>query len=87
MIVKYVKGRKKRYKNAAVFNRECSTRNPTEVCTLQRLHCKRGGGGVATVSTSFRGRGNGTWRLHFADCGILKRHLKKRVDDPRGRLK
>jgi hypothetical protein len=86
-VTKRVGGKVKRYKNLASFNRECGARRGN-ICHLVNLRCTKDGGGLATVRSNYPGdpgifhRGakpSGTWLLHFADCGIMKSHLRKRV--------
>lgn len=89
-IVKFTGGKKKLYTNLSVFNSECSSRGVRgNVCELKALRCKATGGGIATVQSkagAIKGRARGTWRLHFASCRVLVKHLKKRVIDKTGLL-
>lgn len=86
-IQKRVGGKLRRYKNLATFNKECSTRGRTHsesvICDLTNARKLRDGSGMATVRaiplTSAGVRKRGTWLLHFADYGVMKRHLKNRI--------
>ncbi len=86
-ITKKVGGKIRRYRNLATFNRECTKRSTSgNACVLTNLRCLKNGGGLATVKSermhpnySRRARPAGTWLLHFADCSILKGHLRGRV--------
>jgi hypothetical protein len=89
-IQKRVKGKLRRYKNLATFNKECakSTRSRVHsgsvLCMLDNVRTLRDGSGMATVRTVPMVSGNdgkrGTWLLHFASASVMKRHLKGRVD-------
>lgn len=89
-VTKFVPGKRaKTYKNLASFNKECPSRGDGGmICFTTNVRCLRDGGGLATVGvTKYMGRGTaGRWRLHFADCGVMKRHLKKRTASTRGTL-
>jgi hypothetical protein len=88
-IQKRVKGKLKRYKNLAAFNRECakSTRSRVHsesmLCMLENTRKLKDGSGLATVKvralTNQGTRKNGTWLLHFASHDVMQRHLKGRV--------
>ena len=80
-------GKRRTYTNLAVFNSTCSKRGwRGPRCALENLRCTKkyvaGVGGLATI----RVEGRGTWLLSFADCNVLKDHLRGRVEDPRGFL-
>lgn len=83
-------GKRRRYKNLATFNKECTKRSSRgNVCFLTNMRCLKDGGGLATVrsvGTSDRSkksryldRPTGLWRLHFMSCSVMKRHLKGRT--------
>lgn len=80
-------GKLRRYRNLASFNKECTKRSTGgNNCVLTNLRCTRNGGGLATVKSermhphySRRARPAGTWLLHFADCSVMKGHLRGRV--------
>lgn len=88
-IQKRVKGKLKRYKNLASFNKECakSTRarihGESMLCHLDNVRKLKDGSGMATVTvtpmTTAGSRKRGTWLLHFASHEVMKRHLKGRV--------
>jgi hypothetical protein len=88
-VQKRVKGKLRRYKNLATFNKECakSTRarihSGSVMCQLENVRKLRDGSGMATVRTVPLASGNdgkrGTWLLHFASHDVMKRHLKGRV--------
>ena len=93
---KRVGGKIKRYKNLAVFNKECSKRSTRSMtsCEVTNYRFTRKAGCLATVKTVYygpryhpgaklpRGAGqSGAWTLHFNDCGIMRRHLQGRVED------
>jgi hypothetical protein len=90
-VVKYSKKGRRKYKNLAAFNRECSKHGSGgNSCFLYNIRCLKDGGGLATVKTIYPGgderifhRGgkpSGTWRLHFASCKVMKAHLRGRVN-------
>lgn len=77
----------KRYRNLAAFNTECSTRRGN-ICHLVNMRCTKDGGGLATVRSNHPGdpgifhkgaKPSGTWLLHFMSCGVMKKHLDRRV--------
>lgn len=93
-------GKVRRYKNLAAFNSECSTRGIPGVthnmCELRNIRRLKDGGGLAKVRSTYpgpetryarNGKPSGTWLLHFADYGIMTRHLQKRMMVPSGHLK
>ncbi len=80
-------GKLRRYRNLASFNKECTKRGRSgNHCVLTNLRCTKNGGGLATVKSEHvhprYSRGQkppGTWLLHFADCSVMKGHLRGRV--------
>jgi hypothetical protein len=85
---RFANGKIKSYKNLAIFNAECSKHGSSfaskaMICDLRTAKCLADGGGMATVDVrSYVGgkQRNGTWRLHFASCNVMKIHLRGRVD-------
>lgn len=85
-------GKRTYYVNLAVFNKTCKTTAGGRACELRNLRCEKRGGGLATVdayrnSPSQGGSYKDTWLLQFADCSVLKQHLRKRVTDPKALLR
>lgn len=86
-VQKKVKGKIKRYRNLATFNKECSKRSTmgeiAMLCSLTNARKLKDGSGMATVRVEgFRQNTDerrGTWLLHFASYDVMKRHLKGRV--------
>jgi hypothetical protein len=80
-------GKVRRYRNLAVFNKECGKRSlGGNICTLTNIRRLKDGSGLATVKSDtgvIRGRKSGTWLLHFASHNVMKQHLKGRVDPAR----
>lgn len=89
--IKKVQGGKRTYyRNLAQFNRTCPTRGLRgDLCEVSSLRCTREGG-IARVKTQPWGPHTSgkpaTWTLYFADCGVMKRHLKRRVSDSKNLL-
>ena len=91
-IVKYTGGRKKTYTNLKIFNSECSVRGGVygNACELKSVHVARNGSCVATVKSIpvvGRSRARGTWRIRWASCSVMKNHLRRRVTDPKHKLR
>lgn len=90
-------GKITRYKNLKVFHKECSKHGSAMapgamICDLKAIRCLADGSGMATIRVDKFTTGesfpinrshskNGTWRLHFASCKLMKEHLKGRVDE------
>lgn len=90
-------GKIKSYKNLKVFHGECSKHGSAMardamICELKKIRCLADGSGMATIKVlkfqagdsfpvNMRHANNGTWRLHFASCKLMKEHLKGRVDE------
>jgi hypothetical protein len=74
---------KRKYRDLAVFNAECTKRSIRgNICELTNIRKLHDGAGLATVKSTrgaVGGREPGTWLLHFASHDIMKRHLKNRV--------
>lgn len=92
----------KTYKNLKKFHTECSKSGSAfardaMICDLQTVRCLADGSGLATIKvrkfaagetfpTNESHKQNGTWRLHFASCKLMKEHLKGRVDEVNANL-
>lgn len=84
-------GKKRRYKNLATFNKECPKRSARgNICIVTNVRRLKTDGCLVTVrsvgtsdtskKSRYLDRPTGLWRLHFADCGVMKRHLEGRVE-------
>lgn len=87
----------KTYKNLKKFHAECSKSGSAfardaMICDLKTIRCLADGSGMATIGVKKFAAGetfpmneshvqNGTWRLHFASCKLMKERLKGRVDE------